>query len=55
MTRVASYAGVKSKNLINQSNNLNKSNNKLNKKNTYIKTIKFAKDLVRTYFSSFFK
>ncbi len=55
MTRVASYAGVKSQNQFNQSNNLNKSSNKIVQKHIYIKTIKFAKDLVRTYFSSYFK
>jgi len=55
MTRVASYAGVKPQNQNNQANNLNKSTNKITQKHIYIKTIKFTKDLVRTYFSSFFK
>ena len=52
ITKTTSY-DLKSQ--INQGNNLDKSTNQNYQKNIYIKTIKFTKDLVRTYFSCFFK
>ena len=52
ITKTTSY-DLKSQN--NQGNNLNKSINQNYQKYIYVKTIKFTKDLVRTYFSCFFK
>ena len=52
ITKTTSY-DLQSK--IIQGNNLDKSTNQNYEKHIYIKTIKFTKDLVRTYFSCFFK
>ena len=59
LKKIGLYDGSKSQNQLMSCKKilLNKSmyNNNYNKKNIYVQNIKFKKDLIRTYFSSYFK